>query len=261
MKKRGITEFQVLSEIIRKQPHIKQKEIAKNLGITIQAVSEHIRNLIKEGYIKTGGRGEYRVTEKGVRRLKEWLSEMNKYLEEVKISIYRYKDVWPAIADEDLKEGDTVYLYMKKGLLHASKEEKGKAKAKVVEDAKKGEDVSVSEIEGIIEINKGEVIIFKIPPKIKGGSKSVNYKIIEEKLEEFKDKDYVVATMGTVGYVVAKKLGLNPDIRFGTLQGIVRATEKGCNVLAFITGGMTERIIKKLDEHKITYTVIDVYRE
>ena len=70
MKKRNITEFQVLSEIIRKQPHIKQKEIAENLGITVQAVSEHIRNLVKEGYVKSRGRGEYVVTEKGLRKIK-----------------------------------------------------------------------------------------------------------------------------------------------------------------------------------------------
>ncbi|WP_457612146.1 DUF7839 domain-containing protein [Methanocaldococcus sp.] len=258
MKKRSITEFQILSEIVRRQPHVKQKEIAENLGITIQAVSEHIRNLVKEGYIKSKGRGEYIVTEKGVRKLKKWLCEMKNYLEDVKVAIYRYKEIWPAIADEDLKEGEEVYLYMKNGLLHASKEKKGEAKAKVLEGAKKGEDVGVGEFEGFIDVKKGEVIIFKIPPKVRGGSKNVDYELIKKNL--FKD-NYIVASMGTVGYVVAKKLGFEPNIRFAVPQGIVNACDRGCNIIAFIPGKMAERVIKKLDDHKIIYKVLDVTKE
>ena len=42
-KKRGaLTHFQILSEISKQDPHLKQKDLAKKLGITIQAVSENI---------------------------------------------------------------------------------------------------------------------------------------------------------------------------------------------------------------------------
>ena len=42
-KKRGaLTHFQILSEISMQDPHLKQKDLAKKLGITIQAVSENI---------------------------------------------------------------------------------------------------------------------------------------------------------------------------------------------------------------------------
>ena len=43
-KKRGaLTHFQILSEISKQDPHLKQKDLAKKLGITIQAVSENIK--------------------------------------------------------------------------------------------------------------------------------------------------------------------------------------------------------------------------
>ncbi len=259
MKKRSITEFQVLSEIIRKQQHIRQKDIAENLGITVQAVSEHIRNLIKEGYVKSRGRGEYVVTEKGLRKLKNWLSEFKEYLDEINSAVYRYKDIWPAIADEDVKDGDTVYLYMKEGLLYASKKPKGEAKAKVLYGGKKGEDISICEIKGIIDVPKGRVIVFKIPPEIIGGSRAVNFDLIKDYLN--KTDNYVVATMGTVAYVVARKLNIKPDIRFAVLEGIVNACNRGSNVIALITGKMAEKVIKRLDNAKISYTVLDATKQ
>ena len=43
-KKRGaLTHFQILSEISKQDPHLKQKDLANKLGITIQAVSENIK--------------------------------------------------------------------------------------------------------------------------------------------------------------------------------------------------------------------------
>ncbi|NPA62705.1 MAG: winged helix-turn-helix transcriptional regulator [Methanococci archaeon] len=259
MKKRNITEFQVLSEIIRKQPHIKQKEIAENLGVTVQAVSEHIRNLVKEGYVKSRGRGEYVVTEKGLRKLKNWISEFRDYLDEINTAVYRYKDIWPAIANEDIEDGEIVYLFMRRGLLYASKEPKGKAKAKVLYGGKKGEDISICEIKGIIDVPKGKVIVFRIPPEVVGGSRAVNYDLIKEIMNEL--DNYVIATMGTVAYVVASKLNVEPEIRFAVPEAIVNACNRGCNVIALITGKMAEKVIKKLDNSRISYTVLDATKE
>ena len=259
MKKRNITEFQILSEIVRKQPHVKQKDIADVLGITIQAVSEHMRNLLKKGYIKSRGRGEYTITDKGMRALKTWISEFKRYLDDVTQDLYRYKDVWPAIANEDLDEGDEVYLFMKKGLLYASKEIKTEAKGKVLEGGKKGEDVAICNIKGIIDVPKGKVVIVKIPPRVKGGSKNTNYEMIKNILEE--NEDLAIATMGTVANVVASKMNLYPDIRFAVSEGIVAACNRGCDVLALITGKMTEKVVRVLDKHKISYTVLDATKE
>jgi len=255
MKKRNITEFQILSEIVRKQPHIKQKEIADALGITVQGVSEHIRNLLKKGYIKSRGRGEYILTDKGIRVLKTWISQFRNYLEEVNREIYRYKDIWPAIAYEDIEDGDRVYLFMRRGLLYASKTLKTTSTAEVIEGGKKGEDIAITNIEGIIEIKKGKVIILKIPPRISGGSKNVNYDLIKEVID--KNREAVVASMGTVSYVVTQKLNIKPDIRFAVLEGIVKACERGCDVICLVTGRMTEKVVKVLDNSKIKYTLLD----
>ena len=259
VKKRNITEFQILSEIVRKQPHIKQKEIADVLGITVQGVSEHIRNLLKKGFITSRGRGEYVLTADGMKALKVWISDFKSYLNHVNQDIYRYKDIWPAIANEDLQEGDEVYLYMNKGHLYASKEIKSESTAKVVEGGCAGEDIAIENIMGIIEIKKGKVVILKIPPKIKGGSKNVDYEVIQNVLDA--NKDSIIATMGTISHVVSKKLNIMPEIRFAVLEGIVGACDRGCDVVCLITGKMTEKVVKTLDKHRISYSVIDCAKD
>jgi len=58
-----LTKFQILLEVMRNQPHIKQKDISDTLGITIQAVSKHFKKLIEEGLLEAGSeRADYRLT-------------------------------------------------------------------------------------------------------------------------------------------------------------------------------------------------------
>ena len=50
-EKGELTKFQILFEITKRQPHVKQEEISNVLGITVQAVSKHFKTLMKEGFI------------------------------------------------------------------------------------------------------------------------------------------------------------------------------------------------------------------
>ena len=60
------TKFQILLEIMRNQPHIKQKDISDTLGITIQAISKYFKKLTKEGLLEAGSeRADYHLTPKG----------------------------------------------------------------------------------------------------------------------------------------------------------------------------------------------------
>ncbi|ABO34855.1 Helix-turn-helix, type 11 domain protein [Methanococcus maripaludis C5] len=255
MKKRNITEFQILSEVVRKQPHIKQKEIADILGITVQGVSEHMRNLIREEQIKNRGRGEYVITEKGMASLKTWISDFKNYLNDVNQNLYRYKDVWPAIASENVNPGETVGVYMKKGVIYVSKNIESDATAKVFYGGNSGEDVAIHEIQGHIDVQNGKVIFLKIPSEVMGGSRNVDYDIVKSTFEEYPDA--VVATAGTVGTVIVNKLEIHPDIRFAVSEGIVSACNRGCDVIAIITGKMAEKIIKTVDKNKISYTLLN----
>ena len=60
------TKFQILVEIAANQPSIQQRDIAQRLNITPQAISEYIKELIKEGSLTSEGRSRYKVTTEGV---------------------------------------------------------------------------------------------------------------------------------------------------------------------------------------------------
>jgi putative transcriptional regulator len=70
------TKFQIMVEVAAHQPNIQQKDIAPRLGITSQAVSEYIRELIKDGWLSSEGRSRYRVTNEGV----DWILQMSRQL-------------------------------------------------------------------------------------------------------------------------------------------------------------------------------------
>ena len=109
-KKRGeMTHFQILSEISKNEPNLKQKDLAERLGITIQAVSENLKTLIEEGYVSSeDGRSPYTITQKGISKVKKDAIALRKYSDETLEIMNYYKSIWPAIATEPIKKGDKV---------------------------------------------------------------------------------------------------------------------------------------------------------
>ena len=60
------TRFQILVEIADSGPNVQQRDIARKLDITPQAVSDYIAQLIKEGMLVSEDRARYKITNEGV---------------------------------------------------------------------------------------------------------------------------------------------------------------------------------------------------
>jgi putative transcriptional regulator len=255
-KKKGeLTRFQILAEIAKQQPHLRQKDIAKKLGITIQAVSENIKSLTDEGFVEIReDSARYHITKRGIEKLKKEAGDLRKYADEVSETMNTYKSIWPAIAKEKLKAGEEVWLKMEKGTLYATKE-KASAYAEVLQDAKKGEDVALIKLNGMIYLKHGAVTIIKLPVINRGGSRASDFDKIQEIYQKGFDK---VGIMGTVSRAVTDKLGIKTDFEFATPHSTVAAAKRGLNVLVFAVGNMTKSITEKLDEEGIHYTIEDV---
>jgi putative transcriptional regulator len=119
------TKFQIMVEIAAHQPNIQQKDIALRLDITSQAVSEYIRELIRDGWLNSDGRSRYKVTKEGV----DWILQMSRQLHSYAWFVSKaVADIstTTAIADSDLSVGQPASLYMKDGLLFASEAISGK---------------------------------------------------------------------------------------------------------------------------------------
>ena len=239
-KKRGaLTHFQILSEISKQDPHLKQKDLAKSLGITIQAVSENIKTLMELGYITSkDGRSPYKITQAGIDKVKRDAISLRKYTDSVLETMNHYKTIWPAIATEDLKKDDIVGLYMEDGVLYAHKKEEN-ATGMVLDDAEANSDVSLSNLTGIIDMSVGEVTVIN-----ENGTNS-GHEI---------DK---IAVAGTVARAVANKLDIPIDIEFAAPQATANAARKGLNVIAICVGDMSKAFIRELENEKIKFNIID----
>jgi len=255
-KKKGeLTRFQILAEIAKTQPHLRQKDIAEKLGISIQAVSENIKSLTDDGFVEIrGDRIRYHITKRGIEKLKKEVVDLRKYADEVVETMSTYKSVWPAIAEEDLEEGEKVWLIMKNGVLYATRHGTP-ASAEVLQKAQKGEDVALTNLKGTIELKTGDVTLIRLPPINKGGSRVSDLDKINEIYKRGFDR---VGVMGTISRVVADKLMISPDFEFATPHATVAVSKRGLKVLVFVVGNMTKSITRKLDNEGIHYIVEDV---
>ena len=264
LQKRGaLTHFQILGEISKQEPNLKQKDLAERLNITIQAVSENIKILTEKGYITSNdGRAPYKITQKGIAKVKKDAIILRKYSDSVLETMTYYKSVWPALAKEDLKEGDEVGLYMEDGKLYASLNAQTSAFADVILDTKKGFDVSLTNLKGTIDIKNSKVLIVTLPLIKDGGSRSADMKLVKEIYTE-KYKNYgfesldKVAVIGTVSHAVANNLNIPIDIEYGVTSATVSAIRKGLNIFILCVGDMTKNITKELEDNDIQYQVID----
>jgi len=253
-----LTRFQILAEIAREQPHLRQKDIAKKLGITIQAVSENIKSLVDDGFVETGmGNARYKITKRGIEKVKKEAVNLRKYADDVLDTMNTYKSVWPAIAREDMKEGETVWLEMENGTLYAGKNKKS-AYAEVLKTASKGDDVALVNLGGTIQLKSGSVVIIRVPTINEGGSKVINTGKIKEIYNKGFDR---VGIMGTVSRAVTTKVGIKTDFEFATPDATVAASKRGLNVLVFAVGKMSKSLIRKLEHEGLKYTVEDVSSE
>jgi putative transcriptional regulator len=253
-----LTRFQILAEIARGQPHLRQKDIAKKLGITVQAVSENIKSLVDDGFVETGmGNARYKITKRGIEKVKNEAVNLRKYADNVLDTMNTYKSVWPAIARENMKKGETVWLEMENGTLYAGKNKKS-AYAEVLKTASKGDDVALVKLGGTIQLKAGYVVIIQVPTINEGGSTVVDPERIMEVYNKGFDR---IGIMGTVSRAVTTKLGIRTDFEFATPDATVAASKRGLTVLVFAVGKMNKSLIKKLEHEGLKYTVEDVSSE
>jgi putative transcriptional regulator len=233
-RERGeLTRFQILYEISKRESNLRQTVIAKHLGLTIQAISENIKQLIKEGYITAGknGRSAYSITLKGISRIKHENSILKEYTDDVFNTMNYYKSIWSAIASEDLKKGELVGLFMDDGVLHAGKKEQN-ATALTLTSASKNEDIGLINLSGIIEIKTGQVELISLPSIKEGGTRVADLKLIKEtyktglKKYGLDEKFDRIGVLGTTAHSVSSMLSIPIDIEFAVTQSTISAAKK-----------------------------------
>jgi putative transcriptional regulator len=253
------TKFQILLEVMRNQPHVKQKDISDKLGITIQAISKYFKKLTKEGLLEAGSeRADYRLTPKAVTKLREDVHTLENYITEVKHDL-KIEHAWPAIATQPVKAGQEVGLIMKEGVMYTAPVDGTATEAKgiALADAKPGEDLGLKELHGKVKMKQGKILIVKLPSIRKGGSRAVDLVKLKAFYDEFKPDR--VGVMGAVGRAVLFKLRLKADIEFGISRSAAIAASRGLNIFVLVVGRMVNRMIQEIDQINMKTTADIIY--
>ena len=242
------TKFQILLEVMRNQPHIKQKDISDKLGITIQAISKYFKKLSKEGLLEAGSeRADYHLTPKAVTKLREDIRNLENYVTELKHDL-KIEHAWPAIATQPIKAGQEIGLIMKEGVMYTVPPDSALTEAKgiALADAKVGEDLGLKDLHGKVKVKQGKILIVKLPSIRKGGSRAADLAKVKAFYDEFKPDR--IGVMGAVGRAVLNKLELKADIEFGISRSAAIAASRGLNVFVLVVGRMVNRMIQEIDQ-------------
>lgn len=252
--KRAATRFRILVEIVENQPAVSQGEVADAVGITSQAVSEYMQSLVEDGLVRKEGRSRYRVTTEGVDWILSEATEAQEYIEHVTDDILGGMKEDAAIAIEAIEEGDSVTLSVEDGLLHASPGKEGAATGIATTDASKGEEVGVTDFDGIIDLEPGDVTILQMPTIQSGGSRNINQPITKARCN---DAD-LVAAAGVEPIVALRKVDVEADVIFGVGEVVADAARRGINGVIIATADTIGRVTDPLRNAGITYEVEDI---
>lgn len=251
--KREVSRLQILVEIAEHQPAVRQQEIATKLGVTPQAVSEYIREMVDEGMVAAHGRGRYSVTRSGIEWVIHNAEALETYARHIRKDIIQQVSIWTAVAAVDLREGEEVGVYMKDGWLYAGKEPQS-ASGTVIQGVKAGEDVGVAKLNGIIRHTEGTVYVCKVPRVQRGGSRKVR----KERLRDLIARSGVVAAVGLEAYIAVMTAGKKPDMFFGAREGVIEAAFHGIDCTIVIVDEEFTDFLKRLESVQLGYQIHDL---
>jgi putative transcriptional regulator len=244
---------------MRNQPHVKQKDISDKLGITIQAISKYFKKLTREGLLEVGSeRADYRLTPKAVTKIREDIRGLEAYVVESKRDL-RTEHAWPAIATTPIKAGQEIGLALKEGVMYTTSPDNTDSEAKgiALADANPGEDLGLKDLNGLLKMNHGKILIVKLPSIRKGGSRAADLQKVKAYYDEFHPDR--IGVMGAVGRVVLNKLELKADIEFGISRSAAIAASRGLNVFVLVVGRMVNRMIQEIDQINMRSNVNIIY--
>lgn len=251
--KRDATQYRILVEIAEHQPAVSQQEVADAIGLTSQAVSNYLQELVAAGHVKSHGRGRYEVTKEGVDWLITQTDNLQAYASHVAEEVIGRVDIESALATGSIEEGERVSLTMRDGILHAISGRVGDATAVAVTGASAGEDIGLTDFEGVVDYELGTVTIVQVPHVQDGGSRHVDSQLVVEHVAEHD----LVATASPEAVATARNAGVSPTIRFGTAEAVREAALKGQDVLLLVRTDLLSTHTDKLRESNVAYELLE----
>jgi putative transcriptional regulator len=252
--KNSATRFQILVEIAASGPDMQQKKIALKLGITPQAVSDYMQQMVADELLETISRSHYKISTKGVNWVLKILRELRAYSSFVEQAVTNIT-VCAAIAESDIKGGQSIGLKMKNGLLYATPKISGNARGIAVSSVGEGEDLDVSNIEGLIEITRGKITILQVPVVQKGGSKHVNMDLLRTYIADSQN----IGAIGIESLVSMRRANVEPRYIYGVTEAAIEAAQCGLPFTIVCTEDAISGLLKRIQAENLNYELVNIH--
>jgi len=210
--------------------------------MTIQGTSEYAHGLEADGFLVLAN-GEYRATKKGVEFLHDRMVELRGFVDRAGREM-AFVETTAAVAGGPIRRGARLGLFMEQGILVAHAGRASPSSGLAVNDATKGELVAVRDLEGIVALRPGRIVIARIRTAA-GGRRGFQGAVARRVVT--RSKGSIVAALDVSGLVAAKELGLRPRIEFAVLPAIIEAAERGVDVLLLLAEERVAEAVQSIE--------------
>jgi len=230
----GITRLLILAELERK-PGTTLSDVAVALGVTVQAVSAHAKELSRLGWLRSDD-GTYRATPRGLQALHEGVRHLNDAVDALAAPL-EVIQVASAVAAAPVQAGDLVGLYMEEGDLAARPAKDAPSRGRARTAAKAGEEVVVGDLQGMVRLEPGRLTLVSVPGPAEGGIARVDREALRKALS--KKPGQRLGAHGTGARVLARALAKDGpwrlDFEFAADRAAFNAAERGLDALLVVT--------------------------
>ena len=239
------TELLLLAELLQR-PSARLKELSAKLGITVQAVSQYLAAMRKEGLVRESG-GRVRPSRKGMQLLQEHFTSLKGEVDDILRSI-SVIDRCVAIAGKKIAKGDKVGLLMEDGMLMAYPRQRSNSSGEALEDAAEGDDVLIGKLEGIVDLELGKLLVVEAPSELEGGSKASDIERAKQRVEDFSPGLLVAGD--TTGAALLMKISGEFFTIHAPVDSAMSALSKGVDVVFCGTRESVDRMVDSVTELK-----------
>ncbi len=239
LEKGSLTRLMVLRALARGEASTLRR-IADEVGVSVQAISEHLKRLGEAGLVEQTELGP-RLTREGHEQLAASLESLKSYVDTAVRDLAKIETT-AARADGPLSKGDPVGLFMHQGELVARHGSGSPSRGTALQDAEKDQDVLVGDLEGIVALEPGAVTFAAVPDIADGGSRDVE----TEKTSSLVAQAGLVAAVGPVARRVAEEAGVAP-VRFAAANVAAEAALVGVDVVVFVEAGRLEEFKRRYE--------------
>ena len=237
------TEMLILVRLLE-DPSSKMRDIAAEMGITVQAVSQYMSSMRKKGLVREQG-GKIRPTRKGMQNLQEHFTLLKGEVDAIlrKIMVV---DTCVAIAGKDISKGEKIGLVMEDGTLMAIPGVKAGSKGVAMESASVGDDVLVGHLEGIVDMKLGDLLIVEAPSELSGGSKKANIARVRQQIERISPG--LLAAGDVIGAALLAKATPEYVVVHAPVESSMSALTRGVDVVFCGTHESVDQLIHAVEE-------------